>query len=64
VASLHDRSRAWIVARAVEDYVRDEKAFFDSLDAAEAAIDRGEFFTQEDMETWLETKIAARSQTA
>jgi len=64
VASLHDRSRAWIVARAIEDYVREDKAFFDSLEVAEAAIDRGDYYTQEQMEAWLEARIAARSASA
>jgi predicted transcriptional regulator len=61
VASLHDRSRAWIVARALDDFLREEKMFFESLEAAEASIDRGEYYTQEEMEVWLEAKIAARS---
>ena len=61
VASLHDRSRAWIVARAVEDFVRDEKAFFDSLEAAEASIDGGEYHTQQEVEDWFAAKIASRT---
>jgi predicted transcriptional regulator len=32
-----------------------------TLEAAEASIERGEYYTQEEMEVWLEAKIAARS---
>jgi predicted transcriptional regulator len=64
VASLHDRSRAWVVTRAVKDFLRDEKEFFDSLEAAETSIDRGEYYTQQQMEEWFAAKKAARAQPA
>ena len=56
LAERLDRSRAWIVARAVEQFVEEEAEFLASLDEAERQIDRGEFFTQEQMEAWFEAR--------
>ena len=47
------RSRGWIVARAIERFVTEELSLLDSLDEAEAQIDRGEFFTQDEMKAWF-----------
>ena len=52
---LH-RGRDAIVAEAVETFVEDQNAFLDSLDEAERQIDRGEFFTQAEVETWFEAR--------
>ncbi|MFM9979203.1 MAG: CopG family ribbon-helix-helix protein [Sphingomonadaceae bacterium] len=60
LATYHDRSRAWIVARAVKDYVREETQFFAYLQEAEDAIDRGDYYTQEEVEAWFAAKKAAR----
>ena len=54
-ARLH-RGREAIVAEAVEAFVEDQNAFLDSLDEAERQIDRGEFFTQAEVETWFEAR--------
>ena len=53
LAARMERSRSWIVARAVEDFVLSETELMDSLDEAERQIDRGEFLTQEEMEAWV-----------
>ncbi len=55
------RSRDWIVARAVEQYVADELDLVRSLDEADAEIDRGEFFTQEQIESWLAVRSRERT---
>ncbi len=56
-----DRSRAWIVARAVEEFVLSESELFDSLDEAERQIDRGEYLTQEQMEAWFAERLRDRA---
>jgi predicted transcriptional regulator len=48
----YDRSRAWIVAKAVKSYLEEEEAFQAAMDEAEQAIDHGDFYTQEEMEAW------------
>ncbi len=53
LAEYHERSRAWLVAKAVKQYVKEESEFFAFLQAGEDAIDRGEYLTQEEMEAWL-----------
>lgn len=53
LAARLERSRAWIVARAVEEFVQSEIELLDSLDEAERQIDRGEFLTQDEMEAWM-----------
>lgn len=47
------RSRGWVVARAIERFVAEELSLLDSLDEAEAQIDRGEFYTQDEMKAWF-----------
>ncbi|MDP5279445.1 ribbon-helix-helix protein, CopG family [Sphingomonas sp. DG1-23] len=53
LAARMERSRSWIVARAVEEFVLSETELMDSLDEAEREIDRGEYLTQEEMEAWV-----------
>ena len=53
LAQRMERSRAWIISRAVEDFVLSETELLDSLDEADRQIDRGEYLTQQEMETWV-----------
>jgi predicted transcriptional regulator len=53
LAEAMERSRAWIVARAVEEFVLSEIELLDSLDEAERQIERGDYLTQAQMEAWL-----------
>ena len=48
-----ERPRGWVVARALARFVAEELALIDSLDEAEAQIDSGEFYTQEQMKEWF-----------
>jgi predicted transcriptional regulator len=54
LADRLDRSRAWIVAKAVARYVEEQTEFLDFIQEGEDAIDRGEFLTQEQMEEWVQ----------
>ena len=47
------RSRGWVIGRAIDRFVTEELSLLDSLDEAEAQIDRGEFFTQDEMKAWF-----------
>lgn len=56
-----DRSRSWLVAQAVREYVKRETEFLEFVKVGEEEIARGSFYTQEEMEDWLEERIAKRS---
>lgn len=45
-----DRSRAWIVAKAVERYVKEELEFIAFIKEGEADIDAGRVHSQEEVE--------------
>jgi predicted transcriptional regulator len=64
LAQRHDRSRAWIVAKAVKHYVEAEQAFFEYIQEGERAISQGEYFTQTEMVDWFDAKKAARAEQA
>jgi predicted transcriptional regulator len=49
LAEHHERSRAWLVAKAVSRYVKAESAFFAFLQEGEEAIDRGDYVTHEEL---------------
>jgi predicted transcriptional regulator len=53
LSAMRERSRAWIIERAIAEFVRADLELRDSLAEAEAEIDRGEYYTQEQMEDWL-----------
>jgi predicted transcriptional regulator len=49
LAEHHERSRAWLVAKAVKHYVTRESAFLEFLQEGEDAIDRGDYLTHEEL---------------
>jgi predicted transcriptional regulator len=49
LADHQDRSRAWLVAKAVERYVREESEFFAFIQEGEDAIARGDCVTHEQL---------------
>jgi predicted transcriptional regulator len=56
LSTMLDRSRAWIVAKAVQRYVDEELAFRAFVQQGVDAADRGELISQEDMEAWFEAR--------
>lgn len=60
LAARSGQSRDAIAAAALDAYVAAELELIESLDEAEAAIERGDFYTQEQMEVWFEERCAAR----
>ena len=59
LAAELDRSRAWIIATAVERYVREELEFVDFIKVGEEDIARGDYITHEQL---LEQIAERRSQ--
>jgi predicted transcriptional regulator len=51
-----DRSRAWIVAKAVQRYVDDELEFRAFVQQGVDEADRGALIGQNEMEAWFEAR--------
>lgn len=49
LADHHERSRAWLVAKAIKHFVKEESDFLAFLQEGEDAIDRGDFVTHEEL---------------
>jgi predicted transcriptional regulator len=60
LAQEMDRSRAWVIAKAVERYVAEELEFIAFVREGERDLDEGRFFTQEQVEAMFEVKRAER----
>jgi predicted transcriptional regulator len=56
LSTMLDRSRAWIVAKAVQRYVDEELEFRAFVQQGIDSADRGELISQEDMEAWFEAR--------
>jgi predicted transcriptional regulator len=56
LAARLDRTRAWVVAKAVERYVAEELEFHAFIQAGIDSADRGELISQEEMEAWFEAR--------
>jgi len=56
LAAALDRTRAWIVAKAVQRYVDEELAFRAFVQEGIDAAGRGETISQEEMEAWFEAR--------
>lgn len=56
-----DRSRSWLVAQAVREYVKRETEFLEFVKVGEDEIESGDFLTQDEMEAWLEDRISKRT---
>jgi len=56
LSTMLDRSRAWIVAKAVQRYVDEEMKFRAFVQQGIDEADRGELISQEDMEAWFEAR--------
>jgi predicted transcriptional regulator len=64
LAEQYDRSRSWLVAQAVREYVERETEFLEFVKVGEDDIAAGRVYTQEEVEAWLEERIAKRSATS
>ncbi len=59
LAARSERTRAWIVAKAIQRYVEEESAFHEFVQEGLDELDRGEFYTQEQMEAWFAARYDA-----
>ena len=64
LADRRDRSRAWLIEKAIAAFVGDELELYRSLEEADAQIDRGEFVTHEDLMAELKARYGKRRQAA
>ena len=60
LARDYDRSRGWLVSRAIERYVDEESQLLAMIREGEADIEAGRVFTQEDVETMFNVKREQR----
>jgi len=56
LAQEMDRSRAWVIAKAIERYVDEELEFIAFVREGERDLDEGRFFTQEQVEAMFAVK--------
>ena len=61
LAENSERSRAWIVAKLIEGAARKEIEFLDFIQAGSDSIERGEYYTQAEVEAWFEARVANRT---
>jgi predicted transcriptional regulator len=60
LANMRERSRAWIIERAIAEFVREDLELRDSLAEAEAEIDDGEYVTHDELMAELRAKFGRR----
>lgn len=64
LAVTRERTRAWLVAKAIERFVREESALHAFLKEGEDAIDRGDYLTQDEMTAEIERWKRSRKRAA
>ena len=52
LATHYDRSRAWLISNAVDQYVKQESEFVAFVKKGDDDIDKDDVFSQEQMEDW------------
>ncbi len=52
LATHYDRSRAWLIANAIDQYVKHENEFVAFVKKGDEDVDNGDVFSQEQMEDW------------
>ncbi|MGF1550656.1 MAG: CopG family ribbon-helix-helix protein [Sphingomonadaceae bacterium] len=60
VAGAHGRSRGWFAAQAIRQIAEKEAEFLDFLQEGIDAAERGEVYSQEEVERWFEKRVARR----
>ena len=58
LAAYYERSRAWLVAKAVERYVQEESQFSGFIQEGEDAIASGDFVTHEQLVAEIDAMLA------
>lgn len=61
LAEAMERSRAWVIAKAIERYVEEELEFIAAIREGERDFEEGRTFTQEEVEAMLGVRRDERS---
>jgi predicted transcriptional regulator len=61
LADAQERSRAWLVNKAVSKFVEEETAFLAFVQEGEDAINQGDFYSQDEMESWFAERVRQRT---
>ena len=56
LAKETERSRAWVIAKAIERYVEEELELIEAIREGERDIEEGRTFTQEEVEAMFQVK--------
>jgi len=60
LAVARERSRAWLIEKAVAEFVREQLKFHDSIDEAEAQFERGEYLEHDEFMAQLRAEFGKR----
>jgi predicted transcriptional regulator len=60
LARFRERSRAWLVEKAIAAFVERELDLYRSLEQAEAEIERGDYLTHEEFMAQLKIELGER----
>ncbi|HEX8485219.1 CopG family ribbon-helix-helix protein [Sphingomonas sp.] len=60
LAALRDRSRAWLIQKAIAAFVEEDLGLRASLQEAEAQVERGEYLTHEAFMADLKAEFGKR----
>lgn len=60
LAQYHERSRAWLVAKAVSRFVKEESEFFAFLEEGREAVESGDFVTHDELTAELRKMTGAK----
>ena len=64
LAAHRDRSRAWLMEKAIAAFVREELELYRSLDEAEAEFDRGEFIAHDELMAEMKARYSRHREAA
>ena len=60
LAAMRERSRAWLIEKAIASFVAQELALRDALDESRAQIERGDYVSHEDLMAELKARYGKR----
>lgn len=60
IGSEYDRTRSWLVASAIKRYVEEGCAYLDLLQEGDDSIERGEFYTTEEVAAHFVKRASTR----
>ena len=61
LATHYDRSRAWLIANAIDQYMKHENELHDFIKVGIDEADRGNVISHSKMEAWFEERVENRA---